>query len=263
MHIKTHPFISGFVIAMAMAIFYIILTMILHINTENPFIEELFKKLITTITITIIFCILRKKGVIASTKLKLNLWKGLKDGWLFLLIGTINIFSFSTNGAHFRPWSHIICFIVSIMLTGFWEEMLFRGTILNLCKKNYVAQHRIKQILPIIFSSFIFSLFHLLNVSSGEVTISRIVIQMISVFFTGIYYGAIYTRSSNILALIMLHTFQDITALLKTGLLQDSGDISDAISALSPELALASFVFIIPATWPTIKKWLVSNQKNN
>ncbi|WP_295095215.1 CPBP family intramembrane glutamic endopeptidase [Ruminococcus sp.] len=262
MNIKKHPLIYSILIAMALAVLYIMLTKTLFINTDNPFLEETFKKLIIAITITILFCILRAKGSIGTPKLKQNLWKGLKDGWLFLLIGAINLLSFSTRGAYFRPISHIICFVISIILTGIWEELLFRGIILSLCKHNSASKNRIDNFFPVIISALIFSLFHLLNIAPDKVTISSVVVQMISVFFTGIYYGAIYTRSSNILSLILLHTFQDITALLHIGLLQDSGDISAAISALSPELALASIVFVIPAIWPVVKNKLETSNDN-
>lgn len=172
----------------------------------------------------------------------------LAGGFLCGYIGIMVIGFFMTefsNNALQSP-KYILMFVLSVFLTGFSEEIVFRGVVLNVIYDCYEKKGKAAIYNTIIISSFIFSLMHLSNIFSG-VTVSGSFIQMICAFGIGCYFGAIYIRCKNIWVLILLHSMINFVSLMSTGLLgkgETVGDTVTTISAYSPIKFISVIIFL-------------------
>lgn len=151
---------------------------------------------------------------------------------------------FSNNvgnpNANWEPWYMIIYGVVSIIGVGVREECIYRATIQNIVAKKHA--NSVKGIwITVIVSSVIFGLTHASNILFGMDPFA-VLVQMISVTFVGLLFGAVYLRSGSIWALILIHTLTDISGLAGSTFLHIS-DIED-LNQLS-------------WSWGILIKWLV------
>ncbi|OQR54834.1 CPBP family intramembrane glutamic endopeptidase [Bacillus sp. CDB3] len=102
--------------------------------------------------------------------------------------------------------------VISTIASVTFEEILMRGILLNGFIK--VWNHKTNAIwLSVIWSSLIFSLTHLANLSSGQ----KLNVTMIQLVFTvglGFFCAAIYIRTNNLLIPIIAHFLVNIAAQL-------------------------------------------------
>ncbi len=127
-----------------------------------------------------------------------NLLQGLKRTWFFVLVALSALLAVLVirdgEGNMVLSASTIFIILFSSIMTGFYEEMFFRGLLLqNLLKKGIMK--------AVVISSIMFGLIHLVNGIVG--------FQVISAALFGIYLSAIYLRTKNIWPIIAIHALWD------------------------------------------------------
>lgn len=133
-------------------------------------------------------------------------------GWLFIADGIYEFVSsyvsFDKSSVLFPSIRKIIIFTVMMLLVGIFEEVLFRGVILNsmINKWGYTKTGIIKSV---ILSSLIFGLCHLVNLLWYPTIIIGTATQVIYTFLNGILFASIYIRCKNIWSVIILHSVCD------------------------------------------------------
>ncbi len=80
----------------------------------------------------------------------------------------------------------------TVVLAPFFEELFFRGVVLNKVKEKYSA------IVAILFSSILFAIYHM----DFE--------QAIIAFFAGLIYGYIYIKKDNLSIVVLIHLLNNL-----------------------------------------------------
>jgi hypothetical protein len=103
--------------------------------------------------------------------------------------------------------------LFSILCVGIREECIYRATIQNIVAKKYA--NSVKGIwITAIVGSFIFGIMHPVNFFTTETDPYAIVVQIFSAMFIGLVFSAIYLRSGNVWAVIIIHTLIDAAGLV-------------------------------------------------
>lgn len=145
------------------------------------------------------------------------------------------------DASKIRPVSHIITFVICMILVGASEEIIFRGIIQNRLMDAFGRDTHNGMVKAVITSGLIFALIHITNVFTG-VTLRGAVLQALAVIGTGCLFGAIYARCNNIWAMMLLHGIIDFCALAATGLQFDSGDLTSKLSDTNPASLIGSAI---------------------
>jgi membrane protease YdiL (CAAX protease family) len=181
------------------------------------FTAELFWLLLVIVTIYLF-----KSSYIFSEK-KEGLFKTFFIGFpmtiysIILLIGSITEMKPTSN-------VNIISLILYCICIGMTEEFMIRGWILNEFLKRY-GDKRKYVILSIIFSSLLFGGMHITNIWFAGQTVSETLLQVMFATSAGIFLGALYYRTKNIIAVALLHGFYDFSILLS-----EVGDLRDCVT---------------------------------
>lgn len=120
--------------------------------------------------------------------------------------------------------------VISLAVTaGFSEEVIFRGLPLSYLKRQLRAE---KQIPLIVFvTGAVFGLTHITNILMGA-SVSASFVQGLDATCIGIFFGAVFMRSGNILVPMLLHLLHDMLLL--------SFQEADEVSAVLTENASLS-----------------------
>lgn len=168
---------------------------------------------------------------------------GFMVGYCFYVLAAQCYLQAMTPDKHLEPLVNILMFIATMFLIGWTEELIFRGTILNLFLERFSKTK--KGILgAIILSGVVFGGIHMFNIFSG-VSVPSAIIQSINAAVLGILFGAIYVRSGNIWVVIAAHAVTDLAALLGSGFF-GSGTVVDGINNITPMNLLGTVILIIP-----------------
>ena len=156
-------------------------------------------------------------------------------GLLFVIWNIVN--HFLTGGQMNTPDLEMIILAAAPAVL---EEVLFREIFIYHLKENGM-----KSLMIVLISAAIFALVHITNAVNGNLV--QAMIQVGYAFVIGLVFGAIYTRTDDLLSLVILHGAIDLSARIFTG-----GSVASA------------FVFIIfivlliieaaYAIWLTIKE---------
>ncbi|MBR5953635.1 MAG: CPBP family intramembrane metalloprotease [Pseudobutyrivibrio sp.] len=131
---------------------------------------------------------------------------------------------------YFGPTQIYLILAITIS-AGICEELLFRGIILNTLR-DYLGRDTFRgTVLAIVISSIAFGTLHLTNIFAG-VSLFAAVLQSITAFAIGIYFGAIYCRWGNIKIVMLLHTLTDLASLLCISMRTNS-DFSSSVNNIS------------------------------
>ena len=132
---------------------------------------------------------------------------------------------------------------------GLTEELLVRGWVLSRFFKKYSTKRK-EVYLSIIFSALIFGGMHITNIWNGGQTVSETLIQILFATAAGIFFGAAYFRTKNILGVAFVHGFYDFSILIgEISLLRDC--TSNAISSITKyslfNTVCESIIFVLAA----------------
>jgi len=109
---------------------------------------------------------------------------------------------------------NILGLILYSFSIGLTEELLVRGWLLNKFFSKY-GNKRKEVYLSILFSALIFGGMHISNIWTAGQTVSETLIQIVFATSAGIFFGAAFFRTRNIIALAFLHGFYDFSILLE------------------------------------------------
>lgn len=220
-------------------------------------------------------CILASATVIAAIlvkkiwTLKLNgkgLIKGLSLAWpmvvmtLFSFYGWLEKFEIGIQTINVPVWK-IIMLVIAAILVGIGEELLIRGILINGLSDYYgkVTVSTIRK--SIVMSGVVFGALHMFNVFIG-VTFTSALIQAINAFLMGIFFGAVYVRSSkNLWTCIILHAAWDFVGFLNGGMLMGRG-VDDTINGASFAVLYSSIAFMLYALFLLRNKKLKEFEEN-
>ena len=105
--------------------------------------------------------------------------------------------------------------IVTYSLTGIFEELLFRGVVLNAFQDAFVAKSAKTIWASLILSALSFGLMHLTNLTSGQNVVGTLM-QVIEATAVGLCFGAVYLRCRNIWTVVILHALTDLSGAIGT-----------------------------------------------
>lgn len=194
------------------------------------------------VVLIIMLCLHRQNILRGNIK---GLAKGFSAGGFlcgYIIIMLLSFFMMDFSVKNLQPPIHILLFTLSMVLTGFSEEILFRGIIFNILGDCFGKKSRFAIYGTTALSSFIFGFMHLSNVFSG-VSFGGALIQTISAFAVGCYFNAIYIRCGNIWSIVILHSLTNFVSLLNVGFL-GNGDIASSISEYTPIRLASVFLYL-------------------
>ncbi len=130
--------------------------------------------------------------------------------------GIIQFQSSITMEYSFAPLSEIIVFLLTMVMVGFTEELIFRGFIAEIIFRKYSSSPA-QVWFSVIISGMLFGFMHMINAFSVGNTASAL-IQSITASVIGMAFCAIYYRTKNLWVCIFLHTVINTASLLPTGI---------------------------------------------
>ena len=189
-----------------------------------------------------------------------GLLKGLLLGWFFILIGILVFiagFDFSKAGSIERSSWLLLLFVAAVtFLTGVSEEFLCRGFLYNFIFSKF------KNVKKAVFiSSFIFGIAHLLNLFYAPVI--SVLVQVVYAFAFGVLFAALYVRSGNIWAIVLLHGFVNFCndaarVLTPPDVIPESGILQQIPNLILALIAICIGMFLIRK-----KKCIKTNKRSS
>ncbi|MDR3598751.1 MAG: type II CAAX endopeptidase family protein [Clostridium sp.] len=162
---------------------------------------------------------------------------------IFAILGNlVNVLN-TKKDLQLLPLPQIIIFIVTMIAIGVGEEFIFRGIILNLFIDKFDKTKKGIYI-SIALSSIIFGAAHVTNAFSG-ISIKSALIQAGLVSMLGALLAAIYLRSRNIWVVVIIHAFNDFSALIGSGLF-GIGSIVTQVNSYGYIKLIGLVVYLIP-----------------
>lgn len=217
-------------------------------GTSNAayFYSEIILKVLPALLIA--FCI----GTLDSLKNPLkNLGNSLLSGvWiLFIAIFGSKVFCIEEikDGNRFKTPSHIIFYVLFLLMVGLSEELLMRGTITRLLADKFGREGRGK-VITVLIGGLCFGLYHFQNII-GTRDLHMTLLQVLATSMAGMLLCAIYVKWGNLLGLIILHASMDFMTMFGFGLIEGKS-IADRNSGKSGDLKqtiISNSTFVIAA----------------
>ena len=207
------------------------------------------------------------------TRRRQRLPGALVPGLYLLVMSFLSIGWGLMHAEGFQSRSTILFSITYFILIGVIEELVYRGVAADILLKTFLFRlnpsgnrsydRTGRKVIweAVLCSGLIFGIAHISNMSYAD--ISGVLVQMLGAFLMGMVLVAVYYRTANIYAVIILHAVNDIAAAMPVTILRSEQTISDMISGygikdvllLLPYIAVL-FVILRPAKTESIwKRW--------
>ena len=203
----------------------------------------------------------------------------LVPGLYLIMMSLFSITASLINAEGFQSKRTILFSVTYFILVGITEELVYRGVAADILLKTFLFRANPsgdgvygpadrKAIWgAVLCSGLIFGLIHISNMSHAGV--SGVLVQMLGAFLMGMVLVAVYYRTANIYAVIILHAVNDIAAAMPVTILRSDQTISDVISGygmkdvllLIPYIAVL-LVILRPSKMESIWKFWTWEQKN-
>ena len=217
---------------------------------ENEFLVQLTSNLILGLLLVIFMCYVKKiKPLIFN---KNSFFKGLKISLVIIILFTISIISncitYTDEGHSLLPFGNVLICIISMFAVGFFEEVLFRGLVLNYILDVFGRDTRKNVITAVLISSLLFGLVHITNVLFMGTSISTAATQAVLSIFSGLGFSAIYLRSKSLYSAMFVHGLMDINGSVASGffgigqLLATTGVNSDTVKGVIVVICIANVI---------------------
>ena len=204
----------------------------------------------------------------------------LVPGMYMLCMSLLSIVTGLTGSEGFQSHRMIAYSSLYFILVAVTEELVYRGVTADLlmqfflsrcnpCGNDFCDRNGRKAIwTATVCSGLIFGLAHMSNMSHADV--AGVLVQMLGAFLMGMVLVAVYYRTSNIYAVIVLHAVNDLAAAMPATILKSDQNISDIISGYGiTELlmmipyAVVLLVIFRPSKLDEIwKRWNVDLNRN-
>ena len=149
-------------------------------------------------------------------------FSGIALAWPVLIVVAWNIVYHLMEGAGFVAASAIPGAILAGLAPGLFEEVIFRGIIIDRLRASGKGVWY-----SLIVSALLFALVHLTNIVG--MSLANVLVQVAYSLVIGLFLGAVYLASDDIAAVILAHA---------------STDISNQIFATSPNVSSAVMVVV-------------------
>ena len=149
-------------------------------------------------------------------------FSGIALAWPVLIVVAWNIVYHLMEGAGFVAASAIPGAILAGLAPGLFEEVIFRGIIIDRLRAGGKGVWY-----SLIVSALLFALVHLTNIVG--MSLANVLVQVAYSLVIGLFLGAVYLASDDIAAVILAHA---------------STDISNQIFATSPNVSSAVMVVV-------------------
>ena len=140
----------------------------------------------------------------------------------------------------------VVVFLITMFLIGLAEEALFRGVIAQTLLEHF-GSDRAGVWKAVVLSGVLFGAGHMVNLL-GSATLG-VLIQCCITMALGMLYGAIYFRTGNLWVVVFLHMFQDVAALIQSGLYDGVGGVSEVVSTYDPSMLVSVLIYLIPTAF--------------
>ncbi len=188
----------------------------------------------------------------------------------FLLVGFLLLYLAITSktiqlkdsNLELYSYEHLL-FLFSCIITGVFEELLFRVFLFNGIIKSKLSSKKNEILVKsILWTSLLFGIAHISNLLNPNYHIYSVISQIIIAFGLGLLFQSLYIRFKNISILIILHSIINYFGAFNSKLLKDGNDLTNDIYTFSEfKETIIIFVFflifiVIPLSYLTIKREL-------
>lgn len=186
--------------------------------------------------------LLREKGA--------GLGRGLLMGIAVIVIACfLGIVILASGTGEYKSPAGICLFVIHVFVIGVSEELLCRGVMAESLLEHYGTDRK-GIIKAILISSIVFGLSHITNLFVGTSPVG-VISQSLNAALAGILYAAIYFRSGNLWAPIIVHSMWDLCTIMGSseGIYADAEKVSQNVSAagFSMEQLSVSLIFVAAA----------------
>ncbi len=171
-----------------------------------------------------------------------NSWKNYKNiqaifiPLTFILMGLVSNWNTYSNTAS----KMLILFVLSTLVVGIVEELVFRGTIFPLFIKSFSDKRR-PILISAVLSSLMFGVVHYVNLFSQPENLIGITSQVFFALAIGVFFCGLMTRTENILIPCLLHALVNFSF--------GAGELKDTVEHTSiDEITEISWNSLIPTT---------------
>ena len=196
---------------------------LLHDETANGLLLEILSRTGLAAFLVCLFVGFGFKHILCPTKFGF----GRAVLWCLpcLAVAIVNFpFSALVNGTATVTYPKLLpLFILSCILIGITEELLFRG-LLHDSLKHFFMKYRCGYIYAVLLSSAIFALWHLVNLFFGQ-SIGATLLQVGYTFLLGAMFAVTLDKTKNIWLCVIVHALFDVGGTIVTDL--GSGHFQD------------------------------------
>ena len=116
---------------------------------------------------------------------------------------------------YFSHTELVVSTLVIYTLTGIFEELLFRGVVLNAFQDAFAKKSAKTIWVSLFLSALAFGMMHFTNLASGQDVVGTLM-QVIEAAAVGVCFGAVYLRCRNIWVVVILHALTDLSRSIGT-----------------------------------------------
>lgn len=212
----------------------------------NPYVLEFVMEFISAVLgLALIFVYRKQKALGFSVK---GMQEGMICGMALIAIPILAVLGVWFDMKNMQDlqwiqgWEMILLFLQCVLI-GLFEEIIFRGIVLELSFEMFGSDTKKQAKRAIAFSAIVFGAIHLVNAIHPEITFRAALMQAISVAGIGLVFGAIYYRSERTLwPCVIYHAIQDASAFVASGTLYGVTQ-KDAVGSTGMGQAIYSILF--------------------
>lgn len=160
----------------------------------------------------------------------------------------------------------IFSFVILCFFTALFEELLFRGIIQNILAFSLPSGQnpRFSFFLPVVLSSAVFGMTHLLNFTVSPGTPVSIISQVIYTFLIGLLLGTIYRLSDSLAAPVILHMLFNFFGSVSFHLtFPDASNAAEAVSGAPSDIPVLQGLMYVLILLPCLPAALRAYRKSH
>lgn len=154
-------------------------------------------------------------------------------------------------------------FILSCIAIGMFEELMFRGLILNVLL-DYLKDKKHGMMMAMLISSFLFGFIHIFNIFSGA-SVTSTLLQVSYSFLTGLLWSAVFILTKQIIIVIILHASYNFFGLLfpTLGIVRNQFDIFTILLTIIVSILVSLFYLYFILKLKPIKQLIQKKEPEN
>lgn len=179
-------------------------------------------------------------GLGLAAQNKAGVRRGLLLGWPAYPIMALALFAGASAAGRFAGSAALGWFTLSMISVGIFEEVLFRGVLLDAIRRAVCGRTALRAALV---SSVVFGLAHLVNLPRQGV--GSTLVQIVYATLIGVFFAAVRIRSQSLIAVVVLHALLDWSFYLGSDVFEHAPGTQ---SAIGPAI-VSVLVGLLLAAW--------------